>query len=217
MLDGMEDPVWALATAVAVLGCGLELGAYFLAPWLLARLAFLPVGEPRRVPMEQRSWEALSSAQPQTGGYREAATRTFDLGRLRISETIVSPDAVGRLYPARGFATARLPYRFTDRVLALARIDITGLDGVVELRARFVPLSWPTTAVLVVVGLVALATSTVASPGRALAFGAFFVGLNFALSYAFSRSRIAAAVDDVEAQLARALSDAGRGRLGPEG
>jgi hypothetical protein len=49
-------------------------------------------------------------------------------------------------------------------VLALARIDITDVD---ELRARFVPLSWPTTAVLVVVGLVALATSSVEAPNDA--------------------------------------------------
>jgi hypothetical protein len=208
----MEDMVWALVTAGMVLGSSLELGAYFLAPWLLARLAFLPLGEPRRVAVERRGWEALSSAGPQTGGYREGTTRTFDLGRLRISETLVSPDAVGRLYPARGFAIARIPYRFTERVLALARIDVTGFDGVVELRARFIPLSWPTTAVLSVVGLVALAASSFASPGRLLAFSAFFVVLYLAVSYAVSRSRIAAAVDEVEAQLARALSDAGSDR-----
>lgn len=200
-----------LLSTVAGVGCFLELVGYFAAPWLFARLAFIPIGKPRRVVLSRAAWEALSIEPPNAGGYRQAVARVFDPALLRVPAKFETDHVVGHVFPARGFATARLPYRLTDKSLALARIDLLEANGAVELRTVFIPFSWAT---MVLVVPVALGVSLVTNGPLALLdpimlVAAVFGVVGLGISYFMTRSRIERAADEVSRHVQDALALAG--------
>lgn len=203
----MSDPLFHVISLVVFFGVALEFAAFFLMPWLLARAAFIRVGETRRIPLGPKAREALTTAPDHSGGYREAAARRFDLARLGLPETLNVPGFVAKLYAARGFAIARAPYTFTNKVIALARVDIVEHDGAVEVRGRFIPVTWLSLALAVpLLGIGTLVTNG-ASRGafESIAIGAVFLAVNIGVGYFFSRRAMANAVDGVFRQVELAV------------
>lgn len=206
-LVAVPDPMFHVMALGAFLGVALEFAAFFLMPWLLARAAFIRVGVTRRIPLGPKAREALSTAPAHAGGYREPAARRFDLSRLGLPETLAVPGFVAKLYPARGFAIARAPYTFTNKVVALARVDIVEHDGAIEVRGRFIPVTWLTLALVVPLFGVGTLVANGASRDtfESIAMGAVFLAVNIGVGYFFSRRAMANAVDGVYRQVELAV------------
>ena len=206
----MHDIYLHSFAALFVIGLAFESIAYFAAPWLLAGVAFIPIGEPRRFKLSPEAREALAAQAAHAGGYRERAARPFDLTRAGLPARFEVPGALARFYPARRFVTVRLPYSMTDKLLVLARIDVIEQDGVVELRARFVPVSAATLLFLCPVGAVGTIVGDGLTSGTftTLGIGALFLVINLGAGYLFGRRRIGVAAALVAERIEHALTHA---------
>ncbi len=202
---------WSFLTWGVGIGFVVEMFAYFAAPGLFAWAAVLPLGRTRVFKLSLKAREALCAEVAHQGGYREAVARPFELARASLPSRIDVPGAVARVYCARGYVTVRAPYSLNDKTLAIARVEVIERDGVIELRARFLPMMALT---LVALGPVA-AVAAVATQGftsatlGTLAFCAVFAAINMLSGYFFGRRRIEAAAERVGNHLEQVLTNAG--------
>lgn len=205
-----HDLAWNLLMWGVGLGFVVEMFAYFAAPGLFAWAAVLPLGRTRVFKLSLKAREALSAEVAHQGGYREPVARPFELARASLPARIEIPGAIARVYPARGYVTVRAPYSLTDKTLAIARIGVFESDGVIELRARFLPMMALT---LIALGPVAV-VAAVATQGftsetfGTLAFCAVFAAINLLTGYFFGRRRVEAAAERIAYHLEQVLTNA---------
>lgn len=206
-----HDLAWNLFAAGMGLGFTVEMFAYFAAPGLFAWAALLPLGRTRVFKLSLKAREALSAEVAHQGGYREAVARPFELARASLPARIDMPGAIARVYPAGGYVTVRAPYSMSDKTLALARIDVIESDGVIELRARFLPMMALTVLALGPVAAVAAVVTQgfTSETFGMLAVGAVFVSVNLLIGYFFGRRRVEAAAEMIGHHLEQVLTNAG--------
>ena len=117
-----------------------ELSLLFIQPAWLARLAYVPLGTPRRALLTPAARAALAAS----ATYREAASGTLSLARLAGGHPIEVGTMRVRFDRSGTRAAFRLPL---GRMLALSgacRVDLVAHRDVVELRAKVLPALAPT-------------------------------------------------------------------------
>jgi hypothetical protein len=139
-----------VVVTVVVLVVLAELGAYLLAPHLLAPFAVLPLGAP--IPIELGDEERDALTRLEGGGLRQRPNARLELA-TGPNERVATREWTGTLQPARREAVLRLR-RFSvwwNQPLGLARIRIVERDGQLEAKLRYLPTpaSFMLTVVLV--------------------------------------------------------------------
>lgn len=181
---------------------------YAAAPRVYALAARIPFGARRRLVLHPRALEALRApGREGATGYRQSAVGAVDLGRLELPERLDIDGLVLHFHLSHGIAIARLPYSWVKRAAyGLVRVDVVATDNALELRPRFVFLSWPSIVALTPIGVVGVVTMTRPSewPGH-FVMGALFVGINVVIGLIVGRSRLEAGVVEIERQIQAAL------------
>jgi hypothetical protein len=124
---------------VLIGGAILEWTAFFNFPVWLARLALLPV-ETRALDVPPR---ALASLEVGGGDYRTAPSHALDLARLAAPARVESADATVFFFARPAHFVAVSTLSLVRKPRALVRVDLSGHDGRIDLRARCYPAGVP--------------------------------------------------------------------------
>jgi hypothetical protein len=125
-----------LGIIVAIIG---ESSLSTLAPWWLARLAFLRLGRPRALPLDRAALEALAPAQlSQSPGYRDRTVRRVNLGSLRVAPRLLDDAFRVRAELDRGvlYVWRQAPF-FSSNASGYARIKLSLRDDKLVATTRY--------------------------------------------------------------------------------